>query len=229
MTTQQQSSLENKQVGEDTKTKHGIPIDYGFAKAASEETIQRTAESLRKRGFTVDVVSSPEEARSLVRTMLPQDKTIFTATSETVRLSGLDEDINGPQSPFKSIRIELNKLDPKTSFRERVKMGAVPDVVVGSVHAITEDGHVLVASASGSQLGPYAATAEKVIWIVGSQKIVPDLNAGLRRLQMYSYPLEDIRAREKYNMPSMLAKTLIFNGERPGRVTIVLVRSPIGF
>ncbi len=227
--TQLQSSLENEQSSEQTKTKHGVPIDYGFSKSANEEAIQRTAGSLRKRGFTVDVVSNPEEARSLVRTMLPLDKTIFTATSETVRLSGLDEDINGSSSPFKSIRRELNNLDPQASFRERVKMGAVPDVVVGSVHAITEDGQVLVASASGSQLGPYAAGAEKVIWIVGSQKIVPDLNTGLRRLQMYSYPLEDIRAREKYNMPSALVKTLIFNGERPGRINIVLVRSPIGY
>ena len=108
-------------------------------------------------------------------------------------------------------------------------MQAVPDVVVGSVHAITEGGQVLVASASGSQLGPYAAGAERVIWIIGSQKIVPDLNAGFRRLQMYAYPLEDIRAREQYNMPSAVAKTLIFNGERHGRVNIILVRSPIGY
>jgi len=146
-----------------------------------------------------------------------------------VRLSGLDEDINGPKSPFQSIRREINKLGPQTPYRERVKMQAVPDVVVGSVHAITEGGQVLVASASGSQLGPYAAGAERVIWIIGSQKIVPDLNAGFRRLQMYAYPLEDIRAREQYNMPSAVAKTLIFNGERPGRVNIILVRSPIGY
>jgi len=226
---QQEVSPENKQSSGETKTKHGIPIDYGFAKAADEEAIQRTAVSLRERGFTVDVVSSSEEARSLVRTMLPHDKTILTATSETVRLSGLDEDINGPKSPFQSIRREINKLGPQTPYRERVKMQAVPDVVVGSVHEITEGGQVLVASASGSQLGPYAAGAERVIWIIGSQKIVPDLNAGFRRLQMYAYPLEDIRAREQYNMPSAVAKTLIFNGERPGRVNIILVRSPIGY
>ena len=227
--TQQEASLEKKQVSEETRTKHGIPIDYGFAKAADEKAIERTAESLGKRGFAVDVVSNPEEARSLVRTMLPLDKTIFTATSETVRLSGLDEDINGPKSPFKSIRREMNKAGPQTPYRERANMGALPDVVVGSVHAITEDGQVLVASATGSQLGAYAAGAEKVIWIVGSQKIVPDLRTAFRRIRMYSYPLEDIRAREQYNFPSLISKTLIFDAERPGRVNIILVRSPIGY
>ena len=227
--TQQEVSLENKQSSQETITKHGIPIDYGFAKAADEKAIERTAESLRKRGFAVDIVSSPEEARSLVRTMLPLDKTIFTATSETVRLSGLDEDINGPESHFKSVRKEMNKLGPQTPYRERIKMQAVPDVVVGSVHAITEDGQVLVASASGSQLGAYAAGAERVIWIVGSQKIVPDLRTGFRRIRLYGYPLEDIRAREAYNMPSLISKTLIFDAERPGRVNIILIRSPIGY
>jgi hypothetical protein len=116
---------------------------------------------LGKRGFAVDVVNSPEEARSLAKSMLPFDKTILTASSETVRLSRLGQDIDGRDSPYKSIRKELDKLDPQMPFRERLKMGAVPDVVVGSVHAVTEQGEVLVASATGSQLGPYSATAEK--------------------------------------------------------------------
>ena len=211
------------------KTQFGVPVDYSFREPASEDQIQRTAQSLGKRGFAVQVVDTPEEARTLVRGMLPLDKTIFTATSETLRLSKIGEDVDGPTSQYKSIRRELEKMDPKTQWRERVKLGAVPDVVIGSVHAVTEDGKVLVGSASGSQLGPYAATADKVIWVVGSQKIVPDLTSGLRRLEMYAYPLEDIRAREKYNMPSFLAKTLIFNGERAGRATVIIVRAPIGF
>src|SRR5437870_12859696 len=97
--------------------------------------------------------------------MLPHDKTIFTATSETVRLSGLDEDINAPKSPFQSIRREINKLGPQTPYRERVKMQAVPDVVVGSVHAITEGGQVLVASASGSQIGRASCRERVWIWV----------------------------------------------------------------
>src|SRR5271169_3025426 len=117
-------------------------------------------------------------------------------------------------------------MDPQTQFREMVKLGATPDVVIGSVHAVTENGQVLIASGSGSQLGPYAASAEKVIWVVGSQKLVPDLATGLRRLEMYSYPLEDVRMHEIRNMGSRLAKILIVNADRPGRITIVLIREP---
>lgn len=213
----------------EAKTKYGIPINYEFSKPATEEHVQETADSLRKRGHTVQIVDSPEEARTFVRGILPKDKTIFTALSETLRLSGLDQEINGDNSEYNSLRRELRKMDPAKQFREMVKLGATPDVVIGSVHAITRGGQVFVGSGSGNQLGPYAASAEKVIWVVGSQKIVSDFETAMRRLETYSYPLEDVRMHETRNTGSFLSKILIVNADRPGRVTVVLIRSTIGF
>jgi acyl-CoA hydrolase len=211
-----------------TKTQHGIPIDNSFAKAASEESLQNTAAALKARNFSVEVVDTPADARAYVNSILPKDRSIFTSSSETVNLSGLDEDINR-SGRYKAIRPQMEKLDYKTQRAEMLKLGASPDVVVGSVHAITEDGRVIAASGSGSQLGPYASAAGKVIWVVGSQKIVPDLDTAMRRLQFYAYPKEDNRVREKYGMPSGLMKILIVNGDMPGRSTVVLIREPIGF
>jgi acyl-CoA hydrolase len=209
-------------------TKHGIPIDHSFAKASSEESLQKTAAALKARNFLVELVNTPADARAYVNSILPKDQTIFTASSETLNLSGLDEDINR-SGRYNAIRPQMEKLDYKTQRAEMLKLGATPDVVVGSVHAITEDGRVIAASGSGSQLGPYASAAGKVIWVVGSQKIVPDLDTAMRRLQFYAYPKEDNRVREKYGMPSGLMKILIVNGDMPGRSTVVLIREPIGF
>jgi L-lactate utilization protein LutC len=211
-----------------TKTEFGLPIDESFSKAASEEQIQKAAESLRKRNIAVRIVDTPKQARDYVNSILPKDKEILTVSSETVRLSGLDEDINA-SGRYLSIRQKLLKMDRKTQNREMVKMGATPDVVVGSVHAISEDGQLVIGSASGSQIGPYSAGAGRVIWVVGSQKIVPDVETGLRRLRYYSYPKEDIRAHAAYGSGSTLAKTLIFSSDRPDRCTLVLIREPIGF
>jgi hypothetical protein len=211
-----------------TKTQFGIPIDESFAKPASEESIQKAATALRAHNFTVEVVNTPAEARAYVNSILPKDQSILTVSSETVRLSGLDEDINR-SGKFNAVRPQLEKLDRNTQRAEMRKLGSAPDVVVGSVHAITEDGKAIDASASGSQIAPYASGASKVIWVVGSQKIVPDLETAMRRVQFYAYPKEDIRAREKYGMPSAVLKILTINGEWPGRTTIVLVREPIGY
>src|ERR1700682_3542472 len=151
------------------KTQFGLPIDESFGKAASEESLQRTAAALRARNFT-----GAADARAYVVSILPKDQSVFTASSETLRLSGLEEDINN-SGKYNAIRPQMLKLDYKTQRAEMLKMGATPDVVVGMVTAITQDGRVVTASGSGSQLGPYAAGAGKVVWVVGSQKIVPDL------------------------------------------------------
>lgn len=226
----QEQVTQHKNAVPTQKTKYGIPIDYEFSKAASEERIKRVSDSLTRNGFAVHVVNSPDEARALVESLLPTDKMIFTSSSETVRLSGLDQAINGPGGKYKSLRQELARMGPDASFCEQVKLGATPDVVVGSVHAVTESGEVLVASASGSQIAAYVSGAEKGFWVVGSQKLVKDLDAGLRRLEFYAYPLEDARMHEARNTPSVLAKILVVKREIAlGRITLVLVREPIGF
>ena len=120
-------------------------------------------------------------------------------------------------------------MDRETQGREMRKLGSAPDYVVGSVHAVTEEGALLIASFSGSQLGPYASGAGQVILVVGTQKIVPDLETGLRRIREYSYPLEDARAREAYGMGSAINKTLIIEGDFPGRISVVLVKEQLGF
>ncbi len=160
---------------------------------------------------------------------MPENKEIFTSSSETVRLSGIGDAINA-SGRFISLRKKLSLMDPTTQAMEMQKLGAAPDIVVGSVHAVTEAGQILVASATGSQLGPYSASAGKAIWIVGSQKIVPDMRTALRRIFLYSYPMEDVRARHASGRPSSVSKMLWIEKENAvGRDTLVFVREPIGF
>ena len=211
-----------------TKTQFGLPIDESFAKPASEERVQRAAKALKAHNFAVEVFDTLAQARAYVVSILTKDQTIATASSETVMLSGLDEDINR-SGKFNAIRPQLEKMDRNTQRAEMRKLMSSADVVVGSVQAITEDGRAVSASASGSQLALYASGAGKVIWVVGSQKVVPDLDTAMRRIQYYSYPKEDIRARAKYGMPSALLKVLTVNGDFPGRITVVLIRETVGY
>jgi hypothetical protein len=212
-----------------TTTAHGLPIDQSFAVTASEEQLQRAAAALTSRGLAVEIVDDLDAARSLVNELLPTDRSVFTAGSETLRLSGIAEDIND-SGRFLSARQQIGQLDFATQYPEMKRLGALPDVVIGSVHAITEDGRAVIASMTGSQLGPYAAGADKVIWVVGAQKVVPDLSTALRRIELYSLPQEDDRARTAYGMPSAVNKMLIVDGEAtPDRITVVLVREAVGF
>jgi hypothetical protein len=212
-----------------SSTEHGLPIDRSFATAASEEQLQRSAEALRVKGAAVEVVDTAVEARRRVTDLLPVDQSVFTAGSETLRLTGLAEDIN-ESGRYLSARKQIAALDFATQYDEMRRLGALPDVVVGSVHALTEDGEAVIASMTGSQLGPYVSGASKVVWVVGSQEIVPDLETAVRRVRLYSLPLEDGRARLAYGMPSAANKILIVAGDStPGRITVVITRETIGF
>ncbi|GAB3491383.1 LUD domain-containing protein [Amycolatopsis cihanbeyliensis] len=199
--------------------------DEKFARPATDEAIDRAAGALRGRGITVDVVDTVPGARQRVNELLPPGKAVFTAASETLRLSGITEDVD-ESGRFVSLREQLPPGDIE-QFRLR---GTTPDVIVGSVHAVTEGGELLAASASGSQLAPYAAGAAQVLWVIGAQKVVPDLDTALRRIRTYSFPKEHARCLEAYGQPSVLSKILIIEREIfPGRATAVLVREPIGF
>jgi len=131
---------------------------------------------------------------------------------------------------YNSVRAKLGEMDPKTQNREMQKMGATPEYMIGSVHAVTETGRVIIASKTGSQLAGYAAAAAHVIWVVSTQKIVPTLEDGLKRVEEFTLPLENARALKVSGINSSINKLLIVNREyKPGRTTMILVKENLGF
>jgi len=200
-----------------------------FAQLASDERIRAAARALKHNGTTCVLVDSGEDARAAVQSMLPIGAEVFNNTSRTLEAIGVAEHIER-SGRYQPLRPRLYQMDREMQGREMRQLAAAPDFVVGSVHAVTEDGSLLIASASGSQLGPLASGAGHVILVIGGQKIVPDLATGLRRIDEYCFPLEDRRAREAYGVPSGVNNVLIINRVMaPGRVTAIVVRESIGF
>ena len=200
-----------------------------FATLASDEVIARTIAALGPRGINAEVVADGAAAKARVLELLPPGAEVFTSLSETITLTGLAFEIN-ESGRYDAMRPKLAKLDRVTQHREIRKLVAAPDFVVGSVAAITEDGQIMVASGSGSQIGHYAFEAGKVILVAGTQKIVRDAAQGPRRIEEYSLPLENARLMNAIGRPSALMKILTVRGDYPaGRTTVILVREKLGF
>jgi hypothetical protein len=196
---------------------------------ASEQQIRAVAIALERSGITATVVDSGEEARAAVRSILPVRAEVYNNTSRTLEVIGVAEDIER-SGLYQPLRPRLYRMDREMQGREMRQLSAAPDWVVGSVHAVTEEGALLIASATGSQLGPIVSGAGHVILVIGGQKIVPDFNTGLRRLYEYCFPLEDQRAREAYGVPSGVNNVLVISrATRPGRITAILVNESLGF
>jgi len=200
-----------------------------FTDPAPAQRLERAAAALTAKNFAVEILDDAAAARTRVKDLIPEGASVFTGASETLRLSGIDADIN-TSGRYQAIKPQTLAMDRITAADDIRRLRAVPDVVVGSVHAVTETGSLVAASGTGSQLPAYAGGAARAIWIVGAQKLVPDLPAALRRVEDHCLPLESARAQVAYGQPSAINRLLILNAEpHPGRGTVLLLREAIGF
>jgi len=204
-------------------------LNRGFAAPAEDARVMRTAAALEARGMTVLRAPNAAEAKRIVLGLIPAGSQVHHGASQSLEASGIAEEIER-SGRYESLRSRVLGMDRATQGDEIRRLTASPDVMLGSVHAVTETGSLVAASASGSQLGPYASGAGKVILVVGTQKIVPGLEDAMRRIDEYAFPLEDARAQAAYGVHSGVNKVLIINRERaPGRITVVLCDEALGF
>ncbi len=200
-----------------------------FGTVADEASVKRTVAALEANGIIVLRAPDAAAAKRIVLDLIPDGSQVYHGASQTLDLVGITDEID-KSGRYDALRPRIWGMDRKTEGDAIRRIGAAPDVMLGSVHAATETGSLLAASMSGSQLGPYVSGAGRVILVVGTQKIVPDLEHGLRRINEYAWRLEDARAQAAYGIHSAVNKVIIINREiTPGRITVVLVDEVLGF
>lgn len=197
---------------------------------ADSAMVEKVAASLRANNIEVFIVGNAKAALVKATSLIPKGAEVMTMTSRTNDTVGLTEAIDA-SGVYDSVRKKLLSMNRQTQRREMRKLAAAPDWAVGSVHAITHTGEVMIASRSGSQLPAYVYGAGHVLWIIGTQKIVKDREEGLRRIYEYCLPLESKRVQKAYGLSeSAVNKIAIINKEgEPGRTTIILVKEKLGF
>ena len=212
-----------------TKVDSELTPNQQFANLASDEQIERTVKALEANGIHAVVAENGEEARRIFFDSIPEGAEVFLGASVTLETLGIKDEID-KSGRYDSLRPKIFAMDRATQGREIRKLGGAPDYAAGSVHAVTEAGQVLIASNTGSQLGPYASGAGKIIWVVGAQKLVKDLDEGFKRIYEYDLPLEIEHMRQLYNAGTGVNKVLIVNREiRPNRITIIIVKEELGY
>jgi L-lactate utilization protein LutB len=196
----------------------------------SDDVIKQTAAALEANGVHVIVVKNSAEAKAKALELIPTGAEVMTMTSVTVDTVGLSDTLN--RGEYNSVRNTLTSLPKDTDPVQKLKIGAAPEWVVGSVHAISQDGHVMVASQTGSQLPAYANGSANVLWVAGAQKIVPTLKEAYERIEQYVLPLEGERANKAYHITTGSAINKLFilmKEKKAGRITLILVKEVLGF
>jgi hypothetical protein len=200
-----------------------------FAGLARDDRIERTTKALEANGMHAMIAENGEEARRMFFELVPEGAEVFLGASVTLEALGIKETIE-KSGKYEALRPRMFAMNRETQAREIRKLGGAPDYAAGSVQALTEDGKVLIVSNTGSQLGPYASGAGKVVWVVGAQKLVKNLDEGLRRIDEYCVPREEQNMQERYSRSTYPSKILVVQREiRRDRVTIIIVKEALGF
>ena len=205
-----------------------IQLSDRFTTLPDDQTLAATVVALEEHGFSVEVVDDLDAARKAVLARIPKGSSVMTNTSVTLQETGIADAINGG-GPYDSARNKMFALDFATQAQEMKVIGGQPDYALGSVHAVTRDGTLVIASASGSQLASYAWGAANVIFAVGAQKLVTTVEEAHERIYKHSLKLEDARAYAAYGQHSSVGKILEIHQELPGRIHVVLIRQRVGF
>ena len=206
-----------------------LSLSRRFATLADEARLARTAAALEANGITVERARDAEDAKRIVLDLIPEGAEVHHGASQTLETTGITAALEGSDR-YEPLRPRIWSMDRATQAGEIRRLTAAPDVMLGSVHAVTETGSLMAASSSGSQLAPYASGAGRVILVIGGQKVVADVEEGFKRIADYAFPLEDARALEAYGINSGINKVLVINREVvPGRITVVLVDEVLGF
>jgi len=204
-------------------------VSTRFGELADDARVQRAAVALEANGINVLRAADGPEAKRIVLDLIPKGSQVHHGASESLDACGITHEIE-TSGRYEDIRSRTFSMDRATQADEIRRLGASPDFMLGSVHAVTETGSLITASMSGSQLGPYSSGAGQVILVVGTQKVVSDLEEGLRRVEEHSFPFEDARAQAAYGVRSGVNMILIINREiTPGRITVVFVDEVLGF
>lgn len=203
-----------------------------YATLAPQDSITKTAATLTAHHFEPIIVATKEEALAKLKELIPQGASVMNGASKTLEEIGYIEYVKSGAHGWNNLHDAiLAEKDPMKQALLR-KQSVVSDFYLGSVHAITEEGELVIASNTGSQLPHLAYTSPNIILVVGAQKIVPTLSDALKRLKQRVIPLEDERMKQVYGYGTMHNKTLILHGENPalGRtVRVIIVNEPLGF
>ena len=196
----------------------------------TEAQIDGLVEVLGQNGINTVIVETKEDAKSKVMELIPKGSEVMTMTSVTLDQTGIAGMINEGRN-YVSLKKKLSIMDRSTQGKQMQVLGSVPEWAVGSVNALTLEGEVVFASNTGSQMAAYVYGAEHVVWVVGIQKIVNNMEVAMKRLYEYVLPLESERAHKAYGVEgSYISKILTIKREvRKGRINLVIVREELGF
>lgn len=203
-----------------------------FNELVDSSVLSNAENNLKSNGFLVEIAETKSEALDKIKSMIPGGSSVMNGSSTTLNQIGfvdyLKEGKHGWNNLHANILAEIDK-EKQAKLR---KESILSDFYLGSAHAVSETGEVLIASATGSQLPHLVFTSQNIILVVSTKKIAKDFSEAMTRIEEHVVPLEDERMKSVGYPGTVYSKLLVLRSEPAmmGRkVTILFVKEDLGF
>lgn len=199
----------------------------------NSERVQRLQEALAGRNIAMEYHATGAGALARLQGLVPMGVQVQTGSSTTLDQIGFTPWLTKlhEQGKLRYFRAEAHHTAEAAARTDNRRQATLAEYFLGSVNALTEDGIAVVADASGTRVGGYVYGARNVIWVVGTNKIVPTLEDAVRRVWDVALPGESERMRREYGHEgSEVGKMVFFYREgTPGRIRMLLIGESLGF
>lgn len=203
-----------------------------YTTLAAQENIDKAVAALKANNFDAIVVEKGADALEKIKELIPKGASVMNGASTTLQQIGFIDYLKDGAHGWDNLHAGILAETDKEKQGELRKQAILSDYYLGSVHALSQTGEMVIASNTGSQLPHLAYTSPNLILVVSTKKITPDMTSALDRVLTHVVPLEDVRLMGVYKMHTTYAKTLILHKENPNlgrKVLVILVKEDLGF
>ncbi len=203
-----------------------------YAKLADDQIVQKTEQALSGKGYHVAIAKNKAEALDTIKNIIPKGSSVMNGASVTLEQIGYQDYLKQNEHGWNDLHGAIYAENDEQKRAELRKKAVLSDFYLGSVHALIENGDMIIASNTGSQLPHIVYTSPNLIFVISTKKIVPNEEEGMKRLKEHVVPMEDKHMQDLYQMNTALNKILIFKGEpahSQREIHIILVEEDVGF
>ena len=202
------------------------------------DTIKRTLENLKKHNIDARFVPDKETALREALSLIPRGARVGMGGSQTVREIGLLDALR--KGEYKLVDQYEEGISKEENMRRRVE-GMRCEFFISGTNAVTEDGALVNIDGMGNRTSAITFGPSRVIIVVGRNKVVRDVEAGLERAQKYVAP----RNAKRFGVGTPCAESgecsdcshpericniysIVKRQWTPGRITVIIVDQDLG-
>jgi L-lactate utilization protein LutB len=194
---------------------------------------------LERNGMRAYIAGNSAQARKKALALLKKGASVGLGGSRSVAEIGLLADLREGKYDLNDQYVASLS---KTESMRRRKQGLAAEYFISGSNAVTEDGKLVNVDGLGNRLAAFCFGPDKVIIIVGRNKIVPDVEAALHRVRNVAAPMN--ARRLGLNTPCartgrcgdcqspqrICSVTLIIEKQKiKDRMHVILVNEDLGF